>query len=388
MLRVLFVLLGSMCVSMNISAVTNQELIQNLSSRMQKLPKADGALIKSFTNHSQSYVYDQALAIIAFSKANEKNKARELLLGLRSLQMKDGSLYFSYYLDGKSPYPIEGDKRFAGAIAWVAMAATHYQNEFKSKEFVSFNSKILSYLHSQMASIEVNGTKTKALRFAPSDIKVSSWNEFETAALEHNLDAYAAFQFFEKLNASKIYQKDIKHLETFVMNMWDQSRGHFWSGANIKTGAINQSELYLDNQSWSLLALSEEHLKKIKPKDAMELNCEVFFVKHEGIHGFMDSKPTRRPASSQFVWSEGSLGQILAMEKLEKIHKEPLKCNDRGSAELLKSIHFMKKEDNGIAYSTSTPNPDFTTASSVAGTAWLYFAANSFNPFELHKVLK
>ena len=382
MLRVLLVLLGSMCVSMNISAVSNQDLIQNLSSRMQQLPKANGALIKSFTNHSQSYIYDQALAIIAFSKANEKNKARELLLGLRSLQMKDGSLYFSYYLDGKSPYPIEGDKRFAGAIAWVAMAASHYQNEFKSKEFVSFNSKILSYMHSQMAPIQIGGIQTKALRFAPSDIKSSSWNEFETAALEHNLDAYAAYQFFEKLNGSKIYQKDIKHIETFVMSMWDKTRGHFWSGANTKTGEINQSELYLDNQTWSLLALSEEQLKLIRPHDAMELNCEVFFVKHEGVRGFMDSKPTRRPASSQFVWSEGSLGQILAMKKLEQIHKKPLKCNDHDSNELLKSIHFMKKEDNGIAYATKTPNPDFTTDSSVAGTAWLYFAMNDINPFK------
>lgn len=344
---------------------------------MQKLPNQEGSLIKSFTNHSQSYVYDQALAIIAFSKAQEKVKARSLLLGLESLQMKDGSLYFSYYLDGMSPYPVEGDKRFAGAIAWVALAASHYQNAFHSKEFVKFNSKILKYLHSQMVSAKVEGERIRAIKFAPNDIKASPWDESVTLALEHNLDAFAAFQHFSELNRTKEWKKDIDHLKVFILSMWDSSRSHFWSGADVRTGAINKNELYLDNQSWSLLALDEKMLKSINPKSALELNCEVFFVEHENIIGFMDSKPTRRPASSQFVWSEGTLGQILAMRKFD------LSCNDKSTAQMLKSIEKMKKEDGGIAYATSTPNPDFTTASSVAGTAWLYFTLQDFNPFKI-----
>src|SRR5690606_4450347 len=141
-----------------------------LSNRIKDLPNGRGSLIKSFTNHSQSYIYDQALAIIAFTKAGDQRNAKRLLQGLTSLQLKDGSLYFSYYLDGKSPYPKEGDKRFAGAIAWVALAATHYQNKFHHKEFVQFNKNILTYMNREMISIEVKGTATRALRFAPSDI--------------------------------------------------------------------------------------------------------------------------------------------------------------------------------------------------------------------------
>ena len=377
MFRVLTVLLGVWCTSLYAETTTNQELLKNLSERIQKLPAKEGSLIKSFTNHSQSYIYDQALAIIAFSKAKEKDKARLLLLGLESLQMKDGSLYFSYYPDGVSPYPIEGDKRFAGAIAWVAMAATHYQNEFKDREFVSFNYKVLKYLQSQMVPLKINGEKIHAVTFAPTDIQATPWKENETVALEHNLDAYAAFKHFARLNKTSRWNKDILELRSFVMSMWDSSRSHFWSGADVKTGAINKSEMYLDNQSWSLLALEHDSLRKINPKLALELNCESFFVEHEGIKGFMDSKPTRRPASSQFVWSEGTLGQILAMKKVTA------SCNDLPPALFLQSVAKMKKEDGGIAYATSTPNPDFTTASSVAGTAWLYFAANDVNPFEI-----
>lgn len=377
MFRVLPVLVGVWCACSFADTSTNQELLKNLSARMEKLPSKNGTLIKSFTHHTQSYIYDQALAVIAFAKAKEKDKARSLLLGLESLQMKDGSLYFSYYMDGVSPYPIEGDKRFAGAIAWVALAASHYQHAFNSKEFKVFNYRILSYLRSQMEPLNVNGKELKAVKFAPTDIKATRWNEAETVALEHNLDAYAAFKHFDELNRSQKWKEETKSLKGFILSMWDSSRSHFWSGANVKTGAINKDELYLDNQSWSLLALDRDSLREINPKLAMELNCESFYVEHENVKGFMDSKPTRRPASSQFVWSEGTLGQVLAMKKIGST------CNNQSANQFMYSVHKMKKEDGGIAYATFTPNPDFTTASSVAGTAWLYFAVNDVNPFDL-----
>lgn len=364
--------------ALSVSAETNHELIKNLKSRTQKLPGKEGRLIKSFTNHSQSYIYDQALAIIAFSQAGDQTSARSLLQGLKSLQLKDGSLYFSYYMDGKSPYPSEGDKRFAGAIAWVALSAVHYQKQFKSKEFVNFNYKILSHLKKEMKPIEVQGKKSLALRFAPQDVSSAGFSYSNTAALEHNLDAYSAFKHFRELNPKSKFDSEINHLRGFILSMWDKNHSHFWSGATISDGRINKSELYLDNQTWSLLALDESDLQGIKPKKALELNCETFLVKnHEGITGFMDSKPTRRPASSQFVWSEGTLGQVLAMKKVNA------KCDDYDTDSFISWVEKMKKQDGGIAYSTSTPNKDFTTSSSVAGTAWLYFAQKGINPFQI-----
>ena len=110
----LFALVGLWLISALSFAVTNQEILNNLRDRIVSL-KSDRALIKSFSEHTQSYIYDQALAIITFTKAGEKATARKLLKGLESVQMDDGSLYFSYNLDGSSPYPAEGDRRFAGA---------------------------------------------------------------------------------------------------------------------------------------------------------------------------------------------------------------------------------------------------------------------------------
>lgn len=373
---------GLCAISFTAIAIPNADLISNLEKRLHVSPKG-GKLIKSFSEHSQSYVYDQALAIIAFTKHGDQKNARALLEGLKNLQHKDGSLYFSYYMNAESPYPVEGDKRYAGAIAWVAMAAVTYQKEFKTKEFVPFNYKILNYLTTQMKPIEVGGKQTFAITFGPSDIKETKWQENETVALEHNLDAYSAFSKFTEINHQPKWEKHVTHLHDFIMGMWDNSRSHFWSGANTKTGQINKQELYLDNQTWSLLALDAKTVRKLSAKDALELNCDNFLVEHEGVKGFMDSRPTRRPASTQFVWSEGTAGQILAMKKYNELHNDKISCQKTEAHGFLKNIKKMKKEDGGIAYATTTTNPDFTNSSSVAGTAWYYFAANNINPFDL-----
>lgn len=377
MTRNILGLVGLLC-AFKLGAVTNHELIQNLSARLQELPEGRGTLIKSFESHSQSYIYDQALAIIAFVNESDQKKSRKLLQAMKSLQMPDGALYFSYYMDGKSPYPIEGDKRIAGAMAWVALSAVHYQHKFKDKEFVDFNHKLLTYLHSQILPIEINGKSMKALSFAPSDVKNTPFEEPDVAALEHNLDAYAAFYHYTRLNPGTDWSKEVQHLKTFILSMWDPKSSHFWSGASFRTGAINKSELYLDNQTWSLLALDKDALKEIAYSDALKMNCEKFLVKHEGIDGFYDSKPTRRPANHEFVWSEGTLGQVLAMKRLNENT-----CKDKTSEDFISSIKKMKQPDGGIAYATPSKNTDFTTSSSVAGTAWMYFASNGLNPFEL-----
>lgn len=368
--------------SISAFAIPNAELLTNLKSRLHDMP-AGGKLIKSFSENSQSYIYDQALAIITFTREKDLVNARQLLMALQNLQLNDGSLYFSYYLDGQSPYPAEGDRRLTGAMAWVALAATHYQSQFRTKEFLAFNFRLLKYLQNELRPIHINGKNYEAMRFGPADLPTTPWAENDTAALEHNLDAYAAFSHFLKLNPVKKWQPHVEKLRSFIVSLWDENRSHFWSGANFSRGLINKQELYLDNQTWTLLALDRSTLKELNMQEALKLNCEALMVEHEGIVGFMDSKPTRRASGHNFVWSEGTAGQVLAMRKADQLNPERTTCKNKDSKHFLANIKKMRTEDGGIAYATTTSNPDFTTSSSVAGTAWLYFASNDFNPFHV-----
>lgn len=381
MQRIFIILMAAVC--LHAHADVNEDMIKNLEARIRSLPDERGSLIQSYPTHSQSYIYDQALAIIAFTKSGDKKRARELLQGLKSLQLDDGALYFSYYMNGKSPYPEEGDRRIAGAIAWVALAASHYQKEFDDTEYVSFNKKILNYLRTQTREVVSEGKFVRAVAFSATDLEATSWNETEIAALEHNIDAFAAYRSFGKLNADKSFSEEAESLLPFIMNLWDESRSHFWSGINLKSGAINRTEYYLDNQSWTLLALNPPDLKKISPRKALQMNCKSLFVEHAGVKGFMDSKPANRPSPFTFVWSEGSAGQLLAMRRIESTEESPLKCENISSESLLENIKLMKQKDGGIAYATSSENKDFTTDSSVAGTTWFYFASKEINPFRL-----
>jgi len=63
-----------------------------------------------------------------------------------------------------------------------------------------------------------------------------------------------------------MYEEQARVLKEFTVALWDKSRSHFWSGVNLKTGAINKGELYLDNQSWSTLALDQETIQNLNLK--------------------------------------------------------------------------------------------------------------------------
>lgn len=362
----------------------NLEHTAHLQSRMRALKSERGALIQSFQNKDQSYIYDQALAIIAFASDGKKSDAKRLLKGLASLQLPDGSLYFSYYLDGTSPYPGEGDRRIAGSIAWVALAATHYQSRFNEREFVPFTRKILTYLAGQIREAEISGSRQKAVVFSPVDLPGSAFDEADVLALEHNLDALSAFTNFTKLNPQENWSQEILSLRKFVLSMWDPDRRHFWSGASLGSGRVNRSEFYLDNQTWSLLALDHDTLASLAPMSALAKSCESLLTSREGIIGFSDRKPSKGPARHEFVWSEGTLGYALALQKLTKITKENVRCQNLSADAFIQYVRNMKTSDGGVAYATGTENPDFTTASSVAGTAWLIFAEKAFNPFEVN----
>lgn len=353
-------------------------LVDHLDSRLHVSKKSGSAFIQSFENRDQSYVYDQALAIITYAHEKNQSRADALIEALKEVQLRDGSLYFSYYQNGKSPYPSEGDKRFAGALAWVALSMGHYQKAFSSKKHHAFHQKLLSYLHSQLVPIN----DSLALKFNPTDLMETTWKEDETAALEHNLDAYAAFRIYNELNENSQWKETSGKIQKFVFSLWDSSRNHFWSGINLKTGSINKDEIYLDNQTWSILALEDADLKKISVAKALNLNCEELMTEHKGIVGFYDRRPNRGPAEHEFVWSEGSLGQILAMEKLSRIESSPFHCSGKSSDEFLTFLKKMTAIDGGIAYA-SAEVPDFTTASSVAGSTWFYFAKKKINPFSI-----
>jgi len=326
--------------------------------------------IQSFTDREQSYVYDQALAIIAFTRDGDYQQARALIKTLEKFQLEDGTWYFSYYFDGRSPHPEEGDMRPHGAVAWAAMALLTYEKESGDRSFRKVWYKTLEHLERNI--VEVPRLEKRALRFAAVDNKKTAWNEREVVALEHALDGIAAFRMAHHLTKEKRWKTHQKHLEDFALALWDEAEGHFWSGASVATGKINRGEFYLDNQSWSALALSHLPLKD-KLRSALMASCRLE-IERGPLKGFSES---RSPASEQnFIWSEGTAGKALALEL------QQVSCAKTAPRRYIATLESMKHQ-GGVRYVDSPDVVDFSHAPSVAGTVWTWFLRHKINPFDL-----
>lgn len=339
---------------------------QWLKSQLRSLT-SEQSLIRSYTDSEQAYLYDQALAVMAFSHAGEHSHAKKLALAMKQLQNSDGTWYFSYYLNGKSPHPAEGDMRPNGAIAWSALALITYERLSKDQQLRTTWQKTLEHLERHI--VPIPKLAVEGLQFSAVDNPKTHWDERQVAALEHALDALAAFRNAYLLTGEPRWLKNQIKLEAFALRLWDEETGHFWSGVNVSSGKINRDEFYLDNQSWSALAM--EHLPlKTQLQSALRSSCELQ-VKSGRHLGFTES---RSPAGKgEFIWSEGTAGKALALEL------QGIQCEATATDSYAKTLEHMKVA-GGVRYVDRPQITNFSHSPSVAGTVWTWFLKFKINP--------
>ncbi len=336
-----------------------------LKGQIRQHSKDAPTLVQSYADASASYTYDQALAAITFTSAGEIETAKKLLAGLARLQDSEGSWAFAYSLDGS----LREGRKPLGAMAWATLAFVRYQQQTKDARFQATWHKGLEFLEAMLVPLPDN-PMARGIRFAPSDAPNTNWDETQTAALEHAVDAMAAFNAAHKLDGNPRWKTHAEALKHFVLHLWDEDRKHFWSGLNLVTGKINRSEFYLDNQSWTLLALEKSDEQKFKA--AMRAACALQVRGEKGI-GF---KERRSPASkADFVWSEGTAGAALALEALAQ------DCDHASTKDYLSQLETMT-EAGGVRYADRPGIEDFSYSPSVAGTAWTWFLRRRLNPFK------
>jgi hypothetical protein len=352
---------------MLVSMIAQAELAW-LNSQMTPF-KNNSALIKSYTHKNQSYLYDQALSIITFSRSHDYKKASKLAAALKNLQNEDGGWFFSYYLDGSSPHPLEGHMQPHGAIAWAALSLITYEKYSGDKSYRAQWKKALNLIENNL--VKVDGFRGKGVRFSSVDNTKTPWNETDIVSLEHVVDSLAAFKAAYEVSHLKKYKIHQKELEVFALEFWDEGSEHFWPGVKISNSKINKNEFYLDNQSWTALAL--EHLKLLpQMKKALSSSCKLM-VKENNHVGFKEAR--RSIASEDFIWSEGTAGKALALNLYGQT------CKNTSSESYLKTLESFKV-NGGVLY-VNKDVPDFEAKPSVAGTTWTWFLRHKINPFRL-----
>ncbi len=343
-------------------------------------PYGAGKLVRSFRDMDSAFLYDQALAVIAFSQAGDQAHADLVLNAMARLQGPSGAWVFSYLADGSDANP-GVDMRIAGSNAWLGIALNTYQKAFNSTKYLAMSKKLHDYLLGELVTITVNNAARRGLRFAPTNYVAGRAGIY---ALEHQLDAYASMHQYYALNGGSQYLAAANDLRAMSESLWNGSR--FLGGYDANTNTLNTSERYLDNYSWSVLALGNTGSSGQNFAAALPAMCDYFTAtgkldypsrKVGGIAGFYDVIYDGVPSSAPFVWSEGSLGAIMAMRQ----GAPGMTCAGNTADDLLESLNYMADKLHVMPYATRNGNADFTSSGSVAGTAWQYFAIQRKNPY-------
>jgi hypothetical protein len=320
-------------------------------------------------------------------------------------------------------------RKFAGTNAWVIMAINFYEAQTGDSSYQQMALKALDWLISYSDTVttsptyggiamgrvwdqaEVTATLTTTYGFVDRPVYVA----------EHNFDSHSAFLSMGRLTGNDTYTQTAEQIGAFLLReLWaphvdkDKHPGldidnFFFPGIdmsdkdNFPNGVIDTSCIYLDGQTWSVLALGPE--TEVRDKDGMTKTLKIALdfpdkINPETGRPYMLVSDTtifsgtcymvteidgykESTCSTDFVWSEGSEGMVAA-------------CYRAGDPENIAKADYYHDEtasymmgNGGVPYSTLPANPtdpswNWTDANSIAGTAWFYFNERSLkvNPFQ------
>ena len=339
-----------------------------------------------------AFIYDQALAIQAYTYFADFERARKILNFFdKKAKRSDGLFFNAYYADDAEPneYIIH-----SGPNIWLGMAILQYTKKANNNQYLRLAEEIAQSLINFQ-----NQDKEGYIRGGPN----APW-----VATEHNLDAYAFFNMLYKTTGTKLYfDAGNKILVWLVQHTYDNK------DIPVKRGK-GDSTIATDTYAWSLAAIGPQKLEELgmnpdRIVEFAEKNCavEVNYTRPEGttikVKGF-DFAPQRNLARRGVVSSEWTAQMVIAFKIMADFYyKKGLKA--KAHAYEMKADEYMAQLGNMII---SSPSPsgqgesclpyatqDFVdtghgwmtpkgkSTGSLAATTYTIFAYYNYNPLEI-----
>ncbi len=397
-------------------------------------------LVDSFEDTNKiAYLYDQAVAIIAFSHAYKKinnatdalaieykQRAQLILTAVKNLsaQQVDNDInltksnwgtttqpvyilcnaYNLQYTNtsacitnnsntcgtGNTPLVNEGAKH-VGPQLWLVMAIAHYADKTGDTQFNYLINPFIDYCASFQASDGgLNGGLSFTLSTSGAKIP-ETW-----ASTEHNLDAYAVLRRYRPntpllTGVSNFLTKAPVPAPGGNTASVDPANGVFsgvdaTDSAGLKTGPRFQTGRYnwdpmLDTQPWGVLAYPNHPSGKngmvwAESRNYTKLSTRTGALIAEGYD--FDSEKTATVKANDDIWWEGTSFMAVAYKALGNTTK----------SDQIKNwiMQYGQNANGGVKYSVNGTNNTYWTMSKLPGvapTGWAYFALMDFNPFAL-----
>ncbi len=352
-------------------------------------------LIASFEGdrsiNDQAFTYDQALAVIIFTRSNDFEAAAKILNFYLSKAEKAKGFYNGYYvLSGETAeYLIH-----SGPNLWLGIAVLQYTHKARDNRYLPIARDIANWMMNLQHEDNDQG-----LRGGPE----VSW--FST---EHNIDGFAFFNMFYQWTQEVIYQEAGEGILSWL-------KKHAYDGPDvpIKRGK-SDATIATDTYAWSIASLGPKRLISMgmDPEAVMrfaEENCGVSveylrpngeqitikgfdFAKgrHIGRGGVISCEWTAQMALSYKILSRYFAG-ISDREK-EKVYKDKADEYLEELSKMVISSPSRTGQGQGcLPYASSDfvdtghgwMTPKGRDTGSVSATIYTILAYRGFNPLEL-----
>lgn len=338
-----------------------------------------------------AFTYDNAVAALAFIASGDRPRAKQIVDAIIHAQnndrfYNDGRIRNAYRggalvsPDGRVPMPGWYDNKanrwvedefqvstHTGNMAWSMLALLGYYETYGGEPYLDAAIRIGEWVERHCRDSRGAGGYLGGY---------SGWEPnpslLQYKATEHNLDLYAAFQRLYLITKNSVWQKRANAAKTFVLSMWDEKEGKFWTGVKPDGVTVHQETIPLDIQAWAPLALQEEGKPYWKALNYAEQKLRVD-------DGFDFNQDRDR------IWYEGTAQMAVAyqytgqMDKAKALISTLLAAQDASGG-----IPAVNQDGLTTGFALPTGEPWFYfNRLHVGATAWMVLAQKGVNPFWL-----
>ncbi len=246
-----------------------------------------------------------------------------------------------------------------GNVAWAMIALISAYERFNKEEYLSTAERLGEWVEENLRDNRGAGGYLGGFHgWEPNPKKLLY------KSTEHNLDLYVAFTRLYELTGDPKWKERALHAKGFVLAMWDEREGKFWTGTMEDGITINRDLVPLDVQAWAILALRDDVQRYM---DALS-----YAEKHHAVEGGFDYNTDR-----DGIWYEGTAQMAVAY----------IAVGEKERADRLIELIEKAQLPNGAIPAASKDglttgfNWSYFHRGHLGATAWYIFAKLGVNPY-------
>ncbi len=355
--------------------------------------------------YGKSSLYDNALAVIAFTMSGEMDLSETVLTAVFKNMRPDNNLWFSYNTHNEWPDQNDSDGAVVrtGASAWFGYAAVFYLESVKASGRINEKKTVCNSILNDTeklasAIIQLQIKKRHDLRYGfvtggdnqyrilcndktKSPEETFEKGKIEWISTEHNIDTYFFLKSLYNLTGNEIYNNTSEVIGRSLLNNWNGGIRQLIRGRSRTSLDFTES---LDCASWGSMFLRSSG--DIRKAEAALTSCSSYLSRSEGRAGYRPYRnllvyedrfinsmiypdnPDKNWNDIPMLWHEGSLGVAMAY----------LKASRYAEAEaIIREVIAFQCDDGGVPYSNIPVQYQFSSDASAASTAWLVMAVSA-----------